>query len=418
MKKNKVLKGFVSACLMLGWIFAVCGCGTEKNSESAKETSAETSETTTMETTSKAEENKSYYEIYNETGELPSLAEVYKDYFKIGVALCREDLDTQKRKDCITSQFNSMTCGNEMKADFTLDRNATIAAGDETCPVVNMDKADVLLDFAKENGLKMRGHTLVWHSQTPRWLFTVGYDNSPDAPFVTREVMLARMENYIKQVMDHVNTKYPGLIYAWDVVNEAIDPGEGRADGLRTKNAYWYQVVGEDYIEQAFAIARKYAAPEQKLFYNDYNTYEKSKLSAIYNLAKKLKEKNLIDGIGMQSHIQLSYPSLMDYEYAVTKYSELGVEVQVTELDIDTTDNTKETQDKLASRYKRLLLILKSLKESGKANITSVTFWGLTDDRSWLNNDGKPSWPLLFDKDIKPKSAYFGVLQDPSVALN
>ncbi|HWT76821.1 MAG TPA: endo-1,4-beta-xylanase [Mobilitalea sp.] len=362
-------------------------------------------------------ETKAYAETYKEAGELPSLAEVYKDKFRVGVALSKMDIENTKKAQLVASQFSSITCENEMKADFTLDRAATLAAGDEECPVVNMKNADTALTFAKENGLQMRGHTLVWHSQTPRWLFTVGYDDAPDAPFVTREVMLARMENYIRQEIEYVNSNYPGVIYAWDVVNEAIEPADGQENCIRTTNNYWYDVVGEDYIEMAFTYARKYADPDQKLFYNDYGTYEKSKLFPICNMISKLKEKNLIDGIGMQDHISIDYPAILDYQYAINKYAELGIEIQVTELDINTTDNSEEAQQKLASRYKLIMMILMNCIEKKNANITSVTFWGLTDDRSWLNNSGSANYPLLFDKDLNPKPAFFGVLQDDSINI-
>lgn len=360
---------------------------------------------------------KNYAKIYKETGELPSLANEYKDYFKIGVALARHDITNASKAKLVSSQFNSITCENEMKADFKLDRDATLKLGDEECPVVNMKQADVALSFAYKNGLTMRGHTLVWHSQTPRWLFTVGFDNDPNAPFVTREIMLLRMENYIRQEIEYVNTNYPGVVYAWDVVNEAIEVNDGHELGYRINNNYWYKVIGEDFIEMAFTFARKYATADQKLFYNDYGTYEKSKLFAIYNMASKLKEKKIIDGIGMQDHIQIDYPTTLDYQYAIKKYAELDLEIQITELDIHIEDNSDEIQAKLATRYRTIMTVLKNFVDKDIADITSVTFWGLTDDRSWLNKSDKPSYPLLFNKDLTPKPAYFGVLQDESVKL-
>ncbi|HEX3022669.1 MAG TPA: endo-1,4-beta-xylanase [Lachnospiraceae bacterium] len=363
-----------------------------------------------------SKDTKAYAAKYQESGDLASISEVYSDVFRVGVALAAFDIKDPYKAKLVTSQFNSITCENEMKADFTLDREKTLALKDEECPAINMGNADTALTFAKENGLGMRGHTLVWYSQTPRWLFTVGYDDKPDAPYVSREVMLSRMENYIRQVMEYVNTNYPGVIYAWDVVNEAIATEDGEKNGLRIKNNYWYEVIGEDYIEMAFTYARKYAEHEQKLFYNDYGTYEKSKLFAIYKLVDELKGKGLIDGIGMQDHMQIGYPNILDYQYALKKYAELGLEIQITELDIDAPDDTKETQAKLATRYKVILSLLQKYAREGQAKITNVTFWGLTDDRSWLNRADKPSFPLLFDRNLKPKEAFFGALQDESVS--
>lgn len=427
-KKEKYMMYLIIAGTLL-----ITGCGIKTNERNSEKTTKEITkaspvidelegeakegqQTTQLEEASTKKE-KNYLESYEETGQLPSLAKVYEAYFTVGVSLERVDIESLERRKLIAEQFNSITCGNEMKADFTLDREATLLQADEQHAVLNMERADILLQFAQENNLKMRGHTLVWHSQTPRWFFTVGYDNSEEAPFVSREVMLARMENYIKDQIGYVNAHYPDVIYAWDVVNEAIEVSDGHEEGIRMNNSYWYQVLGEDYVELAFEFAHKYAAPEQKLFYNDYGTYEKNKLLAIYHLAEGLKEKGIIDGIGMQSHIQISYPTISDYEYAIKKYGELGLEIHITELDIDAEDNSEETQANLATRYKRLIMELKMLKEKGLANITNVTLWGLTDDRSWLSNDGIPSWPLLFDADMKPKLAYFGMLQDDSIKL-
>lgn len=365
--------------------------------------------------TEKAENTVDYYKQYQDSGELPVLAQILGGSFKAGVALSAEDIKNPLKAELVATQFNSITCENEMKADFTLDREATLKRGDENYPVVNMERAETALTFAKENGLTMRAHTLVWHSQTPRWLFTVGFQDGDEAPLVSREIMLIRMENYIKQEMEYVNTNYPGVVYAWDVVNEAIETGDGQKNGIRTKDNLWYEIFGEDYVELAFTYARKYTTEGQKLFYNDYGTYDKTKMFAVYNLLEKLKEKNLVDGIGMQDHIQLSNPTVLDYQYAIQKYAELGIEIQVTELDIDMKENTEQTQEKLATRYKNILAVLLGSVKKGKADITSVTFWGLTDDRSWLNNSEGANYPLLFDKELKPKRAYFGVLQDSSV---
>ena len=397
----------------------VSGTGTAVDEDDAEEDTVQNGEggTGQDDAGADAEEIRNYAEIYASTGELPSLAEVYKDQFLMGVALSKGDILNKDRAELSAGQFNSLTAGNEMKADNTLDLNASQALGDEEYPVVNMGYADALLKFANEHGMKVRGHTLIWHQQTPRWLFTVGFSARADAPLVTREVMLARMENYIRQEMEYVNQNYPGVLYAWDVVNEAINPGDGHEKGIRTESNLWYEVIGEDYIEMAFTFARKYAAPGQKLFYNDYNTYEKEKLFLIINLVEELKEKGIIDGIGMQDHLKIDYPNTIDYQYAINKYAELGLEIQITELDIDTPEETQSSMERLAIRYQSIMNILISSNEKGNANITSVTFWGLTDDHSWLNRNGAPTYPLLFDKELQPKRAYFGVLRDDSVSL-
>ncbi len=263
----------------------------------------------------------------------------------------------------------------------------------------------------------MRGHTLVWHSQTPRWFFAEGYSMETTAPLVSKELMLKRMENYIKQVLEYTQTNYPGLIYAWDVVNEAVNTGDGEEGGLRSKDSLWYQVIGPEFIEKAFEYARKYADPEVKLFYNDYNTEDKGKMLAIYDLVKGLKEKGLIDGIGLQSHYTIDSPSIIDIESSIRKYAELDVELQITELDMGLEENTEEAFMHQAIRYKRLFTAFNHLDETGAANITNVTFWGLSDDISWLSKPGVPSYPLLFDKYLMQKPAFFGVILSSDVPL-
>lgn len=350
------------------------------------------------------------------TGTPPAIKDVYQELFSIGVAVGTHDVLQEYKLDVILQQFNSMTCGNEMKADSLLDRRATLESGTEESPVINFSRADIILSFAQEHGIAMRGHTLVWHSQVPRWFFTVKYSDDASAPFVTKEVMLSRMDSYIRQVMEYTNETYPGVIYAWDVVNEAIETGDGHERGLRTKDSLWYQVIGEEYIEKAFEYARAYAAEGQTLFYNDYNEFVLKKRFAIINLVKDLKEKGLIDGIGMQSHLQMSDPSLIDYEETLKKYGELGLEIQVTELDVDALDNSEETQAKLAKRYKQLFYTYKRLKESGEANITNITIWGLSDDGSWLN-DETASYPVLFTQLLEAKPAFYGAIMDESIPL-
>lgn len=342
---------------------------------------------------------------------VPHLKEVYKDDFIVGVGITRNDISNKNYSTVITQQFNSITAGNEMKPDYILDYEKCISDSRyDLEPAVKFDQTDAILDFAKKNNLKARGHTLVWHNQTPTWFFKEGYSKDENAPFVSKEVMLKRMESYIKQVIEHTNEKYPGIIYAWDVVNEAIEPAHGHNKGYRTEDSLWYQVIGEEYIEKAFEFARKYADKDVKLFYNDYNTYLPQRRTAIINLATELKEKQLIDGIGMQSHIHLDSPSILDYKETICKFGELGLDIHITELDMNTKSNDEKTMEKQAQRYKMIFDIYRDVREKGLANVTSVTFWGLTDNTSWLNKDG-PTYPLLFDKSLMPKKAFWYLVE-------
>lgn len=345
------------------------------------------------------------------------IKDIYADYFTVGAVLNDMGARNVLLTDLVKTHFNSFTLENEMKPDALLDYKTTISDVEKykECPAVSFKAAEAGLNFARDNGIKMRGHTLVWHSQTPRWLFTEDYSISQDAPLASRELMLKRMENYIRQVLEYVQTNYPGVIYAWDVVNEAIQISDGHPDGLRT-GSLWYQTIGEDYIEKAFEYARKYADQEVKLFYNDYSTENAQKAAAIIKLASKLKEQNTIDGIGMQTHISIDSPSLIDIDESTRKYAELGLEIQVTELDMDLKDNSEESLLKQASRYKRLFLYFMKWCEDG-IKLTNVTFWGSNDVRSWLNRPGVRSYPLLFNDNLEKKPAYYGAIQHPDIPI-
>lgn len=350
-------------------------------------------------------------------GDIPFIKEVYEDYFSMGVAVTVSEIPPD-RHDLIKEQFNSLTTGNELKPDSLLDYAKCISDPiyDDN-PAINFRNAKPILDFAMEANIPVRGHTLVWHAQTPRWFFAEGYSKSEDAPLVTKELMLKRMENYIKNVLEYSEANYPGLIYCWDVVNEAINSGEGDPNGLRVNDSLWYEVVGPEFVEKAFEFARKYANPDVKLFYNDYNTENSSRKFYILQLVEGLKEKGLIDGIGLQSHIGIESPSLIAINDSIVEYGETGLEIQITELDMGLTDNSEAQLLKQASRYKRLFVYIMNNVESGKANITNVTFWGLSDEISWLNKPGVPSYPLLFDEYLLQKPAFWGVVLSPDIPL-
>ncbi|MBQ6959494.1 MAG: endo-1,4-beta-xylanase [Clostridia bacterium] len=363
------------------------------------------------------EENVTAYEAYLAGGEAPSLASRYERLFTIGVATSPEVLKDERAAALIAANFNSLTCENQMKADAVLDRSASIRAGDNTRAKLNLSKAGPVLAFAQEHGMKVRAHTLVWHNQTPRWFFAENWSNLPSAPLVDRGTMLQRMENYIRDEMEYVNSHYPGVVYAWDVVNEAIDPAMGHPNGIRTEGNLWYEVIGEDYIEWAFTFARMYAQPDQKLFYNDYGCTAFLKIGPLRTLLKTLHDKGVLDGLGMQSHLELDSPTVSEYENALTQYARLGITIHVTELDIGTADNTPLGQMKLAYRYRTLLARLEMLKTKGGYDIGNVTVWGLKDDQSWLNSPAEKKYPLLFDKDYRCKPAFFGALQDASIPM-
>ncbi len=335
-----------------------------------------------------------------------NLKTAYEKYFKIGAAISRRDLYTPAHMKFLTDQFNSFTCENEMKPMYYLDQDANKNDPEkyDLAPALNFDTATPFLEFAKNNGMPMRGHTLVWHNQTPKWFFCEQYNEN--FPFADREKILKRLENYIKGVLEFTAKNYPGVIYAWDVVNEAVDDGAIR-------KSLWTSTVGEDYVIRAFEFARKYAAPGVSLFYNDYETALEWKRDIIYNdILKPLTEKKLVDGMGMQSHLLMDHPQYDNYRAALELYGSLGLEINITELDMHNADPGEESMHALAERYREFFKIYIDAKTSGKANITCVTFWNLRDEESWLSGfRGETSYPLLFKGKFEAKEAYYAVLE-------
>ncbi len=335
-----------------------------------------------------------------------SLYKRYQGYFDFGCCVNELYLSDANALQLILEQFNSITCENEMKPEAFLNQDQCRTQGKVVISVSSKTKS--VLDWAKKNGLKVRGHVLVWYSQTPDWFFREGF--SKDGAYVSREEMLTRMESYIKQVLNYCDTNYPGMFYAWDVVNEAFTD-----DGTGYRDCPWYQILGEDYVIEAFRYARKYAASGTKLFYNDFNTYinysDKIKTTRICNLVKELQKENLIDGVGMQAHLGVYYPSADDFVRTVTTFSNLGVEVHITELDVTTPEEATMANDvawKLQAEYlDRIFSALEKNDRTGVCNLTSVTVWGISDKYSWRAN----RTPLLFDKNLMPKDAYYSVLQ-------
>lgn len=346
----------------------------------------------------------------------PALKDYCSDYFTLGVgingsALENQTLNMPEYMLVAKKHFNSCTMTNLMKSCYILDQQGSRQSGDGS-PALSFDTIDPTLEWCQANGMQMRGHTLVWHAQAPDWFFREGY--SDNGKYVDRETMLFRMESYIAQLMTHVQDNYPGVVYCWDVVNEAVDPDKGDADSFflcRTENDGapnpWYITIGEDYVEQAFTFARKYAAEDVKLFYNDFNTYQEEKRDAIYALCKSLKEKGLIDGIGMQGYWGVDYPSIGVLETTIRKFGELGLEIHITELSVGIDEENEDNFEKQGQRYASIFMSLAKLdtESGGDVNITNVTFFGLIDHY----RQGDTTNSRLFDAVFQPKPAFYKV---------
>ncbi len=330
-----------------------------------------------------------------------SLKDLYKDDFYIGCCVPDSFVTSpvEEPRTLLLNQFNSITCENEMKPENVLDAATTLADPEKynESPALDFTKAITILDFAKENNLKMRGHTLVWHSQTPDWFFYENYDTS--ANLASRELMLKRLENYIKGVFEFVNTNYPGMFYAFDVANECVDD----SNNLRESN--WTKTIGPDFLEYAFKYARQYAGDDIKLFYNDYNEYDSGKQDKIIEVLKPIAEAGNLDGMGLQSHIS-SPVSMERYIGALKKYAdELGVTIHVTELDVNAVKSSANQDYEQGLYFQNLFSELLKAKAEGY-DIESVTIWGLTDAGSWRSSDT----PVLFRGDLSKKPAFDGVV--------
>lgn len=329
------------------------------------------------------------------------LKDYYSDYFPIGVAVSPRVLQGEEAA-LILRQFNSLTPENAMKMGPIHPEENRYYWND----------ADLIANFAQSNRLKLRGHTLCWHQQTPKWLFT----DASGSP-VTKEVLLKRLKDHITEVV----TRYKGKIYAWDVVNEAI--ADDSTQFLR--DSPWYKICGEEFIAKAFQYAHE-ADPDARLFYNDYNTERPEKRERIYKLLKKLIDAKVpIHGVGLQGHWSLFEPSEKELRSAIEKFSSLGLKVQFTELDIsvypwekmnrerkaeDSDTFTPEREQKQLEQYKKVFAIFREYKNA----ITGVTFWNVSDRHSWLDSypvRGRKNYPLLFDQNLKPKKAYWEVVK-------
>ncbi len=332
---------------------------------------------------------------------LPSLKDFYADVFDFGSALSSAELRNADRLPLYLSQYSIITPENELKPENVLDlyNSAKVSKDDQGSVALHFNSVKPLLEFAKANGLKVHGHVLFWHSQTPDEFFRESYSRSK--PYVTRDVMLERMENYVRITMEYMAENYPGLIVSWDVVNEAIDDETGKY-----RDSNFTRIVGEDFVLQAFRYARRYAPADTLLFYNDYSTPYQPKLSGILDLLAALQADDLVDGHGLQCHYQLNTPTVSQINLALHRITEMGLLVRVSELDILVDDQTEAQLMLQAKRYEDIMKVLLSYADQ----IVAVQTWGTFDSLSWKSDH----YPLLFHGDGTPKPAFYA-LTNPSI---
>jgi len=366
------------------------------------------------------------------------LKDYYKNYFKIGCAVGMGSLHSADT-NIIIREFNSVTPENDMKM-------GPIHPSEN---VYNWKNADEIVAFAQRHNIGVRGHNLCWHNQTAPWMF-VGADGKPNT--VTKEVLRQRLKEHIYTVVKH----FKGKIYAWDVVNEAIDDSNDTTQIYRKTNSPFYNIYGgPEFILDAFRFAHE-ADPNVKLFYNDYNSEHPVKREKIFKMLKWLKANNApIDGVGFQAHWKLNDPSPEDLRKAISEVASLGLQIQFTETDITIrlppvrpagapafgappvagaapavrpapvpdAGYTPEVEAKQIAQYKMAFDIFREYKKF----ITGVTFWNVSDQYSWLDSRGgglaggaaagqtgpqtvRKAYPLLFDTNRQRKKAYWAVV--------
>ena len=323
---------------------------------------------------------------------------------KVGTCLTSRMTNDDDIAALIAEQFTSITMENSMKPEAIFSQSASQAAGD----LIVQFPTDALnlLAWAQANGMAVRGHTIVWYSQTPEWIFREGFEK--DGALVSREVMLSRLESATRQIFETLDELgYSDLFYAYDIVNEYW-----MEDGTMRSNN-WTATIGEDYVWYALYYARQYAPESIDLYINDYN--EQYKYDTVYDFINTLVDEDgnyLLDGIGLQAHLYTS-DSLTTYFKAVDKLASTGLKLEITELDVslgswtNTLSATEANLQKQGRYYYELFNGLFERIDAGTLQMDSITLWGVCDNLSWR----KSASPLLFDRNLDPKYAYYGALQ-------
>ena len=347
-----------------------------------------------------------------------TLKDAFQGIFRVGAALNQSQFEEKDAREVaiVAAQFNTISPENALKWESIHPRPDGY----------NFDPADRYVAFGEKYKMFIVGHNLVWHSQVPAWVFK----DAQGEP-LSRDALLERMHEHIRAVVG----RYKGHIGGWDVVNEALNE-----DGTLRKSQ-WLNIIGEDYIAKAFQFAHE-ADPSAELYYNDYSLENEPKRKGAVELIKKLKAQNIpVTAIGLQGHDKLDWPSAQQQADTIEAFAALGIKVCITELDVDvlprkapgnsadisaTTTGGADTnpytaglpdamQQALAKRYAELFSIFVKYR----ASISRVTFWGVTDGGSWLNNfpiRGRTNYPLLFDRDGKPKPAFHAVMSTAKTA--
>ena len=414
---------YIIAAVLICLSFCCCSKKSKSSEKQASPFKSQFQEMTTLKKSveeTPVEESPVEDDFVKEAG-LYELAKKYN--FKVGACISYGLVSRSGYVKMLSGDFNTTTGTNEFKAYSLLDQRKSIAEGR---PVMNYYQADAIARLAQEKGIGIRGHVLVWDAYMTEWFFREGFKG--DGKIVDKEEMQLRLKSYIEDVITQFETQFPGVVDCWDVVNEAVadEVNERVADNdyhLRKSRGgspnLFYGTMGEDYVKYAFKCARETVNkinPDIKLFYNDYNTFYEDKRDAIIRMIQYInKEEKLCDGLGMQGYIGgygqqagcMNPNDLSLIKTAIKKYSDLGLEVQLTEVAVRNYE--KAQMDKHAKFYGQLFRTIISAVNEG-ANFTGITIWGITDNPSMPKNDYsyKMNGPYcgLFTEYYELKDAY------------
>ena len=453
---RKKLNGLL-AVLLLGTML-ITGCGPKQTSNPGTQKESESeSDATQKPSESESETLKPWEKKYEATGRTNLKESITADLGEdtiVGCVINGSTINNEKLMNLVHEHFNAVTFENENKPQFSFadtyakkSRTTSYELNGQTVemPILNFNTPDKLLDVLlawnqehPDKFIKVRGHVLVWHGQTPEWFFHEDFDESK--PYVTKEVMDVRQEWYIKSVLEHFcgeDSKYKGMYYGWDVVNEACSDGTGKGYRKDTEGSSWWAVYqSEEFIVNAFKYANKYAPADVALYYNDYGDCSSGKVSNISKLLAAVKDAEgapgvgtRIDGMGMQAHYSISGPSTLEMMAAGRIYGKYVDKVMLTEFDWNVNnsyDGTEESKrfmfTKQGQQYKDWYDQLNDLEAKGVVDVAGITVWCVTDQYSWLQSansagggaDGKSEqFPALFDSNYQPKPSFWALV-DPS----
>lgn len=393
-------------------------------------------------------DTKNYKEYYENENKLPQLKVAYEDVFSVGMDVLMIDVMDEKRAAIIKEQFDTIGIKQDFAAENIMDYETAKVSTDKTHIPLIFSAVDVILKFAQENNIAVRGPRLISEA-VPEWAFSKDLDRNQVTETVDEEgnsvvtieyadadVMTMRLENYIKDIITYCNTNYPGVVVSWEVLDDPILSGE--TTDTKYRSNYWLKTIGDEYLVKACEFARKYATEDQKLIVSQDGLDETNTLKPSLALFELLKEKGLIDGIGIQSHYNPNSPTVFNMQDMMKSLSETGLELHFTEFNVDCNEGNRGDLDKTdeerltrgVKRYKALMTNIVNFELKSNYDIKSVTFESLTNENANLNQAKDyidhltletkfgvqlESYPSMFDEELNVMEVFFAIIGDVSI---